>query len=131
MENTTFGLVTSSTQISAWTAMEVVADSQQPPVQCPVRQQRTPRFPHMRQHLIGLLFAVTGATSGVQYVDYRREFRRTISSEILCAFRRKRGQPLSLREARQLALDILAASDKRLREERAIEARRLLASWDD
>lgn len=130
MENATLTLLTSSSHLSEWTDPAIVANCQ-PTHQRPFYPRQRATIPGTVQAIAGLLFAVTATTSGVQYVDYRREFPRTVSSPIIYNLRRRRGQPLSLREARELTLGIIAATDERLRQERAAEARFLLTPWEE
>ena len=93
------------------------------------------RVPHGMGRLWGNLgrwvLAVTAATTPIAYFDARHELRRSLASSIVWTMQRKRGQRISLREARRIALDVLAATEQRLHEERIAEARFLLQVWDD
>lgn len=131
METATITLSTSPSQLAAWTDLEIVTHWPYQTVQQLCQPRQRTRVSDALHGIIGLLFAATVTTSAVQYVDYRRELRRNVSSPIIYTVRRRRGQPLTLREARQLAFDILAATDSRLQQERTAEARFLLTPWED
>lgn len=79
------------------------------------------------------VLAVTAATSPVtyNYADPRQELRRSGASSIIWSYTRKKGVPITLRQARQLAIRILSETEQRLRQEREAEARFLLGLWED
>ena len=77
------------------------------------------------------VIAIAAATTSIGYFDPRNELRRSCASSIVWTARRKSGRPISLREARQIALQVLAETERRLAEERAAEARFLLVLWED
>ena len=69
--------------------------------------------------------------SSITYGHHPYEFGRSQSSSLSRAVESRRGQRISLREARQIALRTSADTERRLAEERAAEARFLLSSWED
>jgi hypothetical protein len=69
--------------------------------------------------------------SSITYGHHPYEFGRSQSSSLSRTVEPRRGQRISLRDARQIALQTLAETERRLEEERAAEARFLLSSWED
>jgi hypothetical protein len=69
--------------------------------------------------------------SSITYGPHPYEFGRSQSSSLLRTVESRRGQRISLRDARQIALQTLAETERRLEEERVAEARFLLSSWED
>lgn len=90
-----------------------------------------PALRHLWSNLGRWVIAVTASTTPVGYIDIRQEFRRSGASSIVWTAQRKRGHPISLRQAREIALAVLADTERRLEEERSSEARFLLELWDD
>ncbi len=77
------------------------------------------------------VIAVTAATTPVGYFDIRQELRRSGASSFVWSAKPRRGRPISLREAREMAFAILANTERQLEEERSSEARFFLELWDD
>lgn len=67
----------------------------------------------------------------ITYDHHPYEFGRSQSFSPSRTVEPRRGQRISLRDARQIALQTLAETERRLEEERAAEARFLLSSWED
>ncbi len=92
-------------------------------------------LPHSSQRLMEdlapWLLAFTVLTAPITYSPQLPEFCRSHSSSLSRAVESRRGQRISLREARQIALQTLADTERRLKEERAAEARFLLGPWED
>jgi len=77
------------------------------------------------------LLAATVLTAPITYSYPTHEFGRSQSSSLTRAVASRPGQRISLREARQLALQISAETDSRLAEERRAESRFLSRPWED
>jgi hypothetical protein len=77
------------------------------------------------------LLALSTLTAPVVFVDLQRELLRSGSSSLFYPIRRRKGQLISIAEARQLALRISDETERRLQRERATEAFFLLASWEE
>ena len=77
------------------------------------------------------VIAISAATAPVGYFIPAHEFRRSLASSIVSTVRRRRGQPISLQEARNIAFAVLRATEQRLQEERTSEAKFLLALWEE
>jgi hypothetical protein len=69
------------------------------------------------------VLAVTAATVPLTFFDIQHELRRSGSSSVTWTVRRRRGQVITLREARQIALRVFAETERRLQEDRAAEGR--------
>jgi hypothetical protein len=82
-------------------------------------------------HVGRWVLAISAASTPMTYVDPRIELRQSGASSIVWSMRRRHGQAISLREARQLALSILDETEQRLKEERTRESRFLLSYWDE
>jgi hypothetical protein len=100
----------------------------------------SPVFDHPRTQLIApaaasallpLLLAFTSLTSAVTYGSEPLSSARYVSCSALSPFRRRRGQRISLQQAREVALHVLRQANKALHEERQIESRFILRFWDD
>ena len=72
------------------------------------------------------VFGFTVATVPLGYLDPRQEFRQSTSAEIRFASTQRLGRPITLAEARRIALRILADTELRLADERARDA----AFWE-
>ncbi len=77
------------------------------------------------------VIAISAATAPVGYFVPVDEFRRSLASSIVSTVRRRRGHPISLQEARNIAFAVLRATEQRLQEERTSEAKFLLALWEE
>jgi len=98
-----------------------------------IRSAPAPRTPHLSPLLEGvqnLFLAVAAITAPHVYITETPILRRSVSSAVIWGIPRK-GRKISLREARQIALRILAETERELREERSAEARFLLSAWED
>ncbi len=64
------------------------------------------------------------------YIAETPNLSQSVSSAVVWGIPRK-GRKISLREARQIALRILAETERELQEERSAEAQFLLGAWED
>ena len=93
-----------------------------------------PPVPALRERLSNIgrwVIAVTATTTPLGSVDTQRELRRSGASSIVWFSQRRRGREISLREARAIAFAILTDTERRLSEERLLEARFVLELWDE
>ena len=84
----------------------------------------------LRGRMQNLFLAVAACTAPHVYVNETPNLSQSVSSAVVWGIPRK-GRKISLREARQIALRILAETERELKEERASEARFLLSAWED
>lgn len=89
------------------------------------------RFPSLISHIGRWILAATVATTPMTYYDPVLEQRKSGASSIIWTYRRKHGQPISVAEARQIALRIMEETEQRLNQERMSEAQFLLSFWED
>lgn len=94
-------------------------------------QRWEPQFGGIVGHIGRWLFLASAMTAPISIVDFGQQLRRSGSSSITWELRRRRGKRITLSEARQLALSILAETERRLRDERSREARFVLELWYD
>jgi hypothetical protein len=80
---------------------------------------------------LAVILASASLTSGVTYSGEPLPPARYISSSLVSPFRRRYGQRVSLKQARQIALQVLRNANQDLREERQVEARFILRFWDE
>ena len=85
---------------------------------------------HLWSSLGQWVILTTAATNSLAIVDVQRELRRSGASAIVWAARHKTGKPISLAEARRLALGILEETELRLEKERAAEAHFIVSFWN-
>lgn len=76
-----------------------------------------------------LAFAATFTATGI-HIDPSFEQRRSVTSPIVWSVSRRRKQRISLREARDLALQIFEKTERNLQQERRAEANFLLKPWE-
>jgi len=98
-----------------------------------IRDAPALRLPHLSPLLEGvqsLFLAAAAITAPHVYIAEMPILRRSVSSAVIWGIPRK-GRKISLREARQIALRILAETERELLEERSAEARFLLSAWED
>jgi hypothetical protein len=74
---------------------------------------------------------LTVATAPITFADVSQELRRSGSSSLAWSGWRRRGQVITLREARLLAMQILVRTESRLHEDRAAEGRLLQYAFDE
>lgn len=77
-----------------------------------------------------LAIAATFTATGI-YIDPSFEFHRSVSSKIAWNVPRRRARRISLREARDLALQIFEQTERNLQRERRTEANFLLKVWEN
>lgn len=77
------------------------------------------------------VLAITVSTIPLGYIDPRSELRRSGASSLVWSIRKQSGIPISLAQARALALRILTETEKRLREERNAETKYLISLWEN
>ena len=89
-----------------------------------------PRLGWLRGNLGRWVIALGTASYPMHYADPLYELRRSGASAVEWQARRGLGVVISAHEARALAIAIMAATERRLAEERTKEARFLLSIWD-
>src|SRR5262245_45556203 len=96
-------------------------------------ERAQPRFsptPILQRGLSNLLVAIAAFTTTNIYVDPSVELLRSATSPVVWQFSRRRGRRISLREARDLALQIFEETERNLQQERLAEANFLLKPWE-
>ena len=135
MESAIADYTDSCRQSEEWTLPDLVEggglSSSASAISLVIRGAEGGRSPSFFRHVAHSIVAVAALTAPITYLDPRDEFRRSVSSAITWRIRQRRGERISLKEARQIALKILADAKQALRKERAAEARLLLDLWDD
>jgi hypothetical protein len=81
--------------------------------------------------VLPLLWALSSFTSAITYAGEPLNPARYVSSSALSPVRRRQRQRVSLKEAREIALEVLRQANQDLREERQTEARFILRFWDE
>lgn len=94
-------------------------------------QPELPRQPFLRGISNWLLaIAATFTATGI-YIDPSFEHRRSVTSPIVWSVSRRRKRRISLREARDIALQIFEETERNLQQERRAEANFLLKPWEN
>jgi len=86
------------------------------------------RGSNFSQYAARFLLVVTAPLS---FYDPARDLYRSQSSSVYSTVRRRRGRPITMTQARQLALRVLVKAKEDLARERADESRLLELSWHD
>ena len=79
----------------------------------------------------GLALAFSVLTGPVQYVDQRTLNTLSGAASVVWEVRRRRGQAITLREARAIALKMLAEAEREIRADWQLEARRFATLWEN
>lgn len=83
------------------------------------------------QYAAKWLLAMIASTTPLNFYDPSRDFHRSQTSSVVSPFRRRSRRSITITQARQLALRVLAQANEYLASERAEESRLLLISWND
>jgi hypothetical protein len=100
----------------------------------------SPAFGQTPSHVLGpaaasaflpFLLALGSLTSGITYAGEPPTPARYGTYSVLSPYRRRRGQLVTLRQAREIALEVLRQANQELIQERQTEAHFILRSWDE
>lgn len=94
------------------------------------RSSKTPRISPFLGGVSNLILAVATFTSPHIYISETPDLRRLISSSVKWSLPR-RGRRISLKRARQLALQALAETEHSLQRERHAEVALILGVWEN
>jgi hypothetical protein len=95
-------------------------------------QPEPPRQPFLRGVVSNCLLAIAATfTAPGIHIDPFFEQRRSVTSPIVWSVPRRRKRRISLREARDLALQIFEKTERNLQQERRAEANFLLKPWEN